>query len=177
MMNGLKRALSSHPFGMFKKAPREIPKPSMADCLADVMAASKQAKRKILLVDDDEHFQELVQHFQRGVNADVMPAGSVGIAKALIQERPFDLLIVDWNIPNGHPGGKGNGALLCEWIKNKYPQASVIVLTNSDPNEIAPELERKTGRSIPVYGKGSAEQLSTLFSQLLAYASKPKATV
>lgn len=167
-MNFFKKIASNPPFGMFKKPDLG---PRVAEGLANRMAASKKSKRKILLVDDDDQFQELVQHLQKATNADVMPAQSVGVAKALVEQRPFDLFIVDWNIPNGHPGGNGNGALLCDWIKQKYPSASVIVLTNSNPEEIAPELEKKTGRSIPVYGKGTPERLISLLNELCTYAS------
>lgn len=172
MMNTIKKVLSRHPFRMFKQADLG---PSLADQLAEhyvsTRAGKPEGKRRILCVDDDIVWQDMLRGLQRsGVPVEVVIAGNVGEAQKIIQERPFDLIVVDYSIPNGHPTGYGNGKKLCEWIMKMHPGQPVLVLTGYDREKVSEEMG-ETGKSIQVYSKPTVDAMSFL-AQLLIYAGK-----
>lgn len=171
-MKSIKRMFSNPPFGMFKKPDLGQP---LAEQLAEKYVSARRddsaSKRRILCVDDDKVWQDMMRGIQRsGVPVEVATAGSVGEAQRIMAEKPFDLIVVDYSIPNGHPTGYGNGKKLCQWILENYPSQSVLVLTGYDRDKVSEELG-ETCKSIQVYSKPTSDAM-TFLAQLLVYASR-----
>src|SRR3954471_23170809 len=77
---------------------------------------------RIMVVDDDPAIVELFSDYLRMQGAQVEAAGSSEKASALIPERGFDLLVVDY-LP---------GALkLIEQFRGALPSSTIVVLTGS----------------------------------------------
>lgn len=161
-MNPFKKAFSNPPFGFMKKPDLG---PSLADKVADAMAASSRSssRRRVLCVDDDEAMQELMQRIQRSCGVDILPAQTAGLAKEMIQQRPFDLVILDVGILNG------DGVALYEWILKNFPTLNVVFLTGSDRDKVA-ERVHKIGGSAVVYEKPTSDTL-TFLTQFLTYTT------
>ncbi len=51
--------------------------------------------------------------------------GTVAQAEEALQNKPFDVAILDINLPDG------NGIQLLQWVKKRYPSVMVIMFTNS----------------------------------------------
>lgn len=161
MKHHIKRIMSSHPFGMFKTA--QPPAQSVTEKLAERLAEIGK-KRKILFVDDDDALQELMQTIQKSCSVDVIPAQTAGVAKALIKERPFDLVILDVGILNG------NGVELYKWILQTCPTLNVIFLTGRPADEVKAEVH-KIGGSAVVYEKPTADTM-LFIKNLLTFATR-----
>lgn len=163
----LKRLFSKPPFGLGKQEKPSAP--SRTEQLAERWAQLNK-KRRILIVDDDKCLQEIFQRMQRSCPMDVVAAGNVQEAKECLSGEPFDLLVIDYNIPNGHPAGRGNGGDLVLWIKHHFPNANVVILTGANKEVVSLEMEKR-GESVPVYEKPTNDSLEFV-AQFLTYAGR-----
>ncbi len=81
-------------------------------------------QRRILIVDDEE---KLVLGLQLGLemlpNCEVAVATDARQALRLCEQRPFDLLITDYQMPGM------NGIALAKHIRRLCPQAAIIMIT------------------------------------------------
>lgn len=78
---------------------------------------------KIYYVEDDAAIAQFVKEYleQKGCQVEIFSLLETARA-ALRQERP-DLVLVDWNMPDG----QGDG--LCRWIREQWPALPLIFLT------------------------------------------------
>lgn len=84
------------------------------------------ARSKILLVDDDQDFLEVYWEILKRLPSgpEVHTASTGGRALALLDSEPFNLLIVDLNMP------KMDGLQVIAIARRKYPQLRIVVWTS-----------------------------------------------
>jgi CheY-like chemotaxis protein len=82
-------------------------------------------KSKILLVDDDQDFLEIYWEILKGLPSGpgVHTASTGARALAMLESEPFDLLIVDLNMP------KMDGLQVIAIARRKYPALKIVVWT------------------------------------------------
>jgi two-component system phosphate regulon response regulator PhoB len=76
----------------------------------------------VLVVDDDTDIRDVVTAMLDAVGLHVTPVGSAEDALAKIQTEPYDLLVLDWNLPNM------SGLDLCRTIRREDALARMPVL-------------------------------------------------
>lgn len=82
---------------------------------------------KLLLVEDDVSIQESLKRYLESEKFQVQIAPSIKIAKELYGAHRFDLILLDWNLPDG------NGFdLLCEWRKKDLLTPMMLVTARVD---------------------------------------------
>jgi DNA-binding NarL/FixJ family response regulator len=79
---------------------------------------------RILLVDDEEFFREfLVRALRDDPDMTVVPCGRVADAQRLLDREPFDLLILDYQLPDG------NGLDLAKTAREQIPTLPIVMVT------------------------------------------------
>jgi two-component system response regulator PilR (NtrC family) len=76
-----------------------------------------------LIVDDEADIRELLALALARMSVDSRSADSLGTAKALLQQHPFDLCLTDMRLPDG------SGISLVEHIQQHHPALPVAVIT------------------------------------------------
>lgn len=86
---------------------------------------ANNARRKILLVDDDQDFLEVYWEILKAMpgSPEVHTASTGGRALALLESEPFNVMIVDLNMP------KMDGLQVIAIARRKYPRLKVVVWT------------------------------------------------
>ncbi len=84
---------------------------------------------KILVVDDHSDTVELFTIILSSEGAEVVTAGSVQQALAVLEEQPIDILISDYRLPDG------NGYSLIEKVQSQGLEIQSIMITGSDAFE------------------------------------------
>ena len=81
--------------------------------------------KTILMVDDEADFQRIVQRILEPAGFCVLAAESSEKALPILQDRPVDLLILDWNLPGM------SGVELCRQLRSdaRLKTIPVILLT------------------------------------------------
>jgi two-component system phosphate regulon response regulator PhoB len=77
---------------------------------------------RVLIVDDDPDIREVVAAMLEAVGLIVTAAGSAEEALDRVHSEPFDLLVLDWNLP------KMTGLDLCRLLRKEPDHASLPVL-------------------------------------------------
>jgi DNA-binding NtrC family response regulator len=80
-------------------------------------------KPKILLIDDDEVFLELLLSMNEAQDYDISPLTSAGTALVILSKEPVDLIISDIQMPDM------NGDQLFSQVQDLYPDLPVILVT------------------------------------------------
>ncbi|MBO5474815.1 MAG: response regulator transcription factor [Lachnospiraceae bacterium] len=83
----------------------------------------KEAYREVYYIEDDPDIARLVRAYleQRAYRVIILP--TIEEAKAALDRRLPDLVLIDWNMPDGR------GDRLCSYIRTKYQKLPVIFLT------------------------------------------------
>ncbi|MCG8459790.1 MAG: sigma 54-interacting transcriptional regulator, partial [Holophagales bacterium] len=93
------------------------------------MSASPKAEglnpqeRRILIVEDDPDQRSLVAGILQGRSFPVCSAGTKGEALDLLASSPVDLVLSDWNLPDG------TGQELLEQVRDEHPGTAFVMVT------------------------------------------------
>ncbi|WP_420401096.1 sigma-54-dependent transcriptional regulator [Flagellimonas sp.] len=79
---------------------------------------------KILIIEDDTAFSQMLQKFLARHHFDVTPSSNLKKAKTLLDQENFDLILSDVRLP------EGDGVSFLSEIKGRHPQTQVILMTN-----------------------------------------------
>ena len=88
---------------------------------------------RILLVDDEKDFVEMLSLRLNEVGEDVTPAYDGQMCLAVLEKDPFDIIILDIKMPGM------DGIQTLKQIKARYPLVEVILLTGHGSAETAVE--------------------------------------
>ena len=94
----------------------------------------KRRKPRILVLDDDKTFRELLVDLFTGQGYEVAAAVTGEEALCKIQEAQFDLATIDFDLP-----GWVNGIDFLKELKSASPQTEVILLTGNASDEVKKE--------------------------------------
>jgi two-component system, OmpR family, phosphate regulon response regulator PhoB len=83
---------------------------------------SAGASARVMIVDDDPDIRDVVSAMLEAVGLSVVPVSSAEDALERIRIEPFDLLVLDWNLP------KMNGLELCRTLRKDEDLALLPVL-------------------------------------------------
>ncbi len=81
--------------------------------------------RRLLIVDDSDDSARLTKIILEELNLDIRIASSVGAAKALCGNQPFDLVLLDPWLPDG------DGVELCRWLRQRHRNLPIIFYSAS----------------------------------------------
>ena len=88
----------------------------------------------ILIVDDEPPIRALLDTFLEAAGYLCRTAESVESAQKVLMETPFDLVLTDLDMPGA------SGVDLIVYIKERYPQTAVVIVTVIDDPEQAREV-------------------------------------
>src|SRR5271169_5715251 len=77
-------------------------------------------KKTILVVDDDKILSETIQRYFEEDGHTVSSCQNGSDALRLLNERTFDLIVTDYNMPGM------NGAALCRLLRQHYPVTLIV---------------------------------------------------
>ena len=95
------------------------------------------AKPKILVVEDDDSMQDFLTTFLEREGYQVRWASHGGIAQKALGEEAFDVVITDIIMP------EVDGVEVLDFVKEQYPDTSVIIMTGRSSVRQAVELIRR----------------------------------
>jgi len=78
---------------------------------------------KVLLVDDEKEFLEIMSQRMGAIGMDVTTAGSAVEALSILAKKSFDAIVMDFQMP------EMDGMEALKAIKNKNPELQIILLT------------------------------------------------
>ncbi len=100
----------------------------MTQLLTSVQKAKAQepvaSKGRILIVDDDRFFTKVLKIILTGEAFEVSAAANLSEARALLQQKTFDVIISDLRIPDGN-----DGLALLQELRTKGNCVPFIMLT------------------------------------------------
>lgn len=80
-------------------------------------------QKRILLVEDHDDFATALVFGLQCQGYDVRATGSVREALAFLQDEPMDLLIVDWDLPDG------NGGQVCQTARAFDATVPIVIIS------------------------------------------------
>lgn len=97
----------------------------------NAVTPKKDEKKKILIVEDSPTMQKILklQFSQNSQVHSVEVAATVAEAKKKLKERPFDIVSLDINLPDGL------GLDILRTERKKFPQTQFILITECNPQE------------------------------------------
>jgi PAS domain S-box-containing protein len=95
----------------------------------------------ILIVDDEQPIRRLLTTILKGAGYECSVAENVTMARQVLAEKQFDLLLTDIEMPGE------SGLHLIRYVKERYPQTAVVMVTIIDDPKRAKEVLR-----LGVYG-------------------------
>src|SRR5580692_11810953 len=90
----------------------------------------------VLVVDDDIAVCQLLHRMLSDEQYKVQTSHSVADALGAIEQKPFDVYVMDYNLPDG------TGLDVAERIRSKGSQAPIILISGYDPSAIALRAEK-----------------------------------
>jgi DNA-binding response OmpR family regulator len=84
---------------------------------------------KVLFIDDEKDFLDIIAERIRARGMDVSTATSVEDALHMVEEESFDVVIMDFMMPGM------NGFQTLKAIKEKKPEVQIILLTANVPDD------------------------------------------
>jgi DNA-binding NtrC family response regulator len=89
----------------------------------------------VLVVDDDIMICRIVQRMLSGEQYKVQLSQSVTDAVKAIEEKPFDIYVLDYKLPDG------SGLDVAERIRSKWGAVPIILISGYDPASVALKAE------------------------------------
>jgi DNA-binding NtrC family response regulator len=90
----------------------------------------------VLVVDDDIAMRRIIQHMFSDEQYKVQTSESVGDALAAIEQKAFDVYVMDYKLPDG------SGLDVAERIRSKWGATPIILISGYDPNAVALRAEK-----------------------------------
>ncbi|MBC2696214.1 MAG: response regulator [Desulfobacteraceae bacterium] len=90
--------------------------------------------KKALIVDDIPEYVDTMEAYLEDM-FDVLTAQSLEEAKSVLKDNPIDLAIIDIRLNEENPGNK-EGIDLLKWLRERMPEAGVIVMSAYEVREI-----------------------------------------
>jgi DNA-binding response OmpR family regulator len=100
-----------------------------ASCLASGKPDVRQAKPRILVIDDESAICELLSIYLGQKGLEVATVRTTDGARTLVERGQFDLVILDWKLDGTE------GLDLLHLSKARHPDIPVIIFTGADLNE------------------------------------------
>jgi PAS domain S-box-containing protein len=125
-------------------------------------AVSRFGSRRILHVEDDDDLIMVVREIVGG-SGEVEVASSMAAARELLEQRRFDLVILDMRLPDG------NGLDLIPLLRATNPQAALLILSAEDVSEGGHAMIRASLTK----ARMDNDQLAQTIGRLLAEARQP----
>jgi two-component system, NtrC family, response regulator HydG len=94
------------------------------------------ASLNVLVVDDDMAVCRILQRMLNDEQYQVQISQSVADAKEVIEQKPFDVYVMDYKLPDG------TGLDLAERIRSKGSEAPIILISGYDPSAVALRAEK-----------------------------------
>ena len=94
------------------------------------------ASLNVLVVDDDMAVCRILQRMLNDEQYQVQISQSVADAKEVIEQKPFDVYVMDYKLPDG------TGLDLAERIRSKGSEAPIILISGYDPSAVAVRAEK-----------------------------------
>ncbi len=94
------------------------------------------ASPNVLVVDDDMAVCRILQRMLNDEQYQVQISQSVADAKEVIEQKPFDVYVMDYKLPDG------TGLDLAERIRSKGSEAPIILISGYDPSAVAVRAEK-----------------------------------
>lgn len=128
-------------------------------------------RARILIVDDDPDIRDVVSVMLQAVGLAVIAAESGEAALARVRAEPFDLMVLDWNLP------KMNGLEVCRSLRRDPALAllPVLFLTANASSQDMVEAFASGGDDYVVKPFRAPELGARIFSLLRRSAKKPAA--
>jgi two-component system OmpR family response regulator len=99
-----------------------------------------EAKKKVLIIDDEEDLCHLMELYLTQFNYDVYLAYTLGTGILLLSEVCPDILFIDNNLPDGLGWEKA------EYLREKFPDLKINLI--SAYKYVPPELKKNSGIKI-----------------------------
>ena len=90
---------------------------------ADSLYLQRSTQLHLLVVDDDAPVRNACAEIATGMGFLTLTAESVPAARLALEQKAFDLLLLDLKLPGG------GGLLLLDEVRAKYPETTVVVMT------------------------------------------------
>jgi DNA-binding NtrC family response regulator len=90
----------------------------------------------VLVVDDDMAVCRIVQRMLSDGDYQIQISQSVADALGAIEEKPFDVYVLDYKLPDG------TGLDVAERIRSKGSEAPIILISGYDPSAVALRAEK-----------------------------------
>ena len=113
----------------------------------------------VLVVDDDVAVCRILHRMLSDDQYQVQISNSVGDAVAIIEQKLFEIYVLDYKLPDG------TGLDLAERIRSKGSQAPIVLISGYDPSAVALRAEKL----------GISEFLEKSFSREIICAAAKKA--
>lgn len=121
---------------------------------------------RVLAVDDDPLFRELLVELLAQAGCRVLTACDGAEATEILASQPVDVLITDYEMP------RLNGLGLIRWSRTHFPGLSTVMITGQNSHAVAAEA-REWGALRVLSKPVTVEHLSSLLREIRAILSSP----
>lgn len=114
--------------------------------------------RRVLIVDDDSMYREILGRIARSLDLDATEAADVNAAIEVLRARDFDVILLDLRL-----GGDTDGGQVLEFLRRtkRHLLPRVLCVTGS------PEMINKVALDVPCIDKGNLDTLGEKIRSLL----------
>ena len=128
----------------------------LVHCLRALRREPGSSSARVLHVEDDPGLRKVVDHLLHH-DAEVVGAATLARARALLDSRDFDVVVLDLGLPDG------DGVQLLDLLHRRHAGLPVVIFTGQEP----PEAVRARAWSTLVKSRHSEERLAEVVSRLI----------
>jgi diguanylate cyclase (GGDEF)-like protein len=88
-----------------------------------------ETAHEVVVIEDDASVARLVSFMLKRDGYDVREAGSIAAGKQLLAERPWDIVVLDRNLPDG------DGIQLCSTLRQSNQHGYILIVTGESSRE------------------------------------------